>query len=172
MLPPSPLRPAHTADLPAILAIYNEAIAHTTAVYDYEPHTLAMREAWFAAKQAAGFPVWVAEVAGEVAGFAALGPFRAWQAYRYTVEHALYVAAPHRGQGLGKQLLAQLITSAQNMEMHAMVAGIDADNVASLKLHAQFGFQEVAHFHQVGYKFDRWLDLKFMELLLPAPPLP
>ncbi|MEM6519529.1 MAG: N-acetyltransferase family protein [Cyanobacteria bacterium P01_D01_bin.71] len=160
------IRPASEADLASILDIYNDAILNTTAVYDYAPHTLAMRQSWLAAKQQAALPVIVAELQGQVAGFGALGAFRAWQAYQYTVENSLYVAANHRGQGLGKQLLAHLIAAAEQMQFHAMVAGIDADNTISLKLHEQFGFQEVAHFHQVGYKFNRWLDLKFMQRLL------
>ena len=160
------IRPATVADLPSILDIYNDAILTTTAVYDYAPHTLDMREAWFVAKHQAGFPVLVAELQGTVAGFGALGHFRAWEAYRYTAENSLYVAPQYRGQGIGKQLLAQLLRAATELQLHAIVAGIDADNVASLKLHEQFGFQEVAHFPQVGYKFDRWLDLKFMQRLI------
>jgi L-amino acid N-acyltransferase YncA len=160
------IRPATTADLSAVLDIYNDAILNTTAVYDYAPHTLAMRQDWFASKCQAGFPVLVAEMQGEVAGFGALGHFRAWEAYRYTAENSLYVAPQHRGQGIGKQLLAQLLQAATEMQLHAIVAGIDADNAASLKLHEQFDFREVAHFPQVGYKFDRWLDLKFMQRLL------
>jgi len=163
------VRPATEADLPDILAIYNEAILNTTAVYDYTPHTLAMRRDWFAAKSRSGFPVIVTEVDGQVAGFGALGAFRTWEAYRYTAENSLYVAPDYRGQGLGKRLLAHLIETAEALQLHAIVAGIDADNTVSLKLHEQFGFREVAHFPQVGYKFDRWLDLKFMQRLLTAP---
>jgi phosphinothricin acetyltransferase len=162
------IRSATVADLPDILDIYNDAILNTTAVYDYAPHTLDMREAWFVAKRQAGFPVLVAELQGAVAGFGALGHFRAWEAYRYTAENSLYVAPQYRGQGIGKQLLAQLLEAATEMQLHAIVAGIDADNVASLKLHEQFGFREVAHFPQVGYKFDRWLDLKFMQRLIQS----
>ncbi len=160
------IRPATAADLPSILDIYNDAILNTTAVYDYAPHTLAMRESWFAAKREAGFPVLVAEIQGAVAGFGALGHFRAWEAYRYTAENSLYVAPQYRGQGIGKELLAELLQAAAALQLHAIVAGIDADNIVSLKLHEQFGFQEVAHFPEVGYKFDRWLDLKFMQRLL------
>jgi L-amino acid N-acyltransferase YncA len=162
------IRVAQAADLPAILEIYNEAIRNTTAVYDYTPHTLEMRQAWLEAKQAHGFPVFVVHLHGTVAGFGALGPFRAWEAYRFTVENSLYIAPQYRGQGLGKRLLAELIKTAQTMALHAIVAGIDADNTASLHLHRQFGFEEVGHFRQVGYKFDRWLDLTFMELILPT----
>lgn len=163
------IRQATAQDLPAMLAIYNEAILTTTAVYDYYPHTLAMRQAWYDAKVAAGLPVFVAEDAGEVVGFSSLGPFRAWAAYKYTVENSIYVAADHRGQGIGKLLLAPLIEAARRLEMHAIIAGIDATNLVSYRLHQSFGFVEVAHFREVGYKFGRWLDLKFLELLLETP---
>ncbi|GAB4137031.1 MAG: GNAT family N-acetyltransferase [Cyanobacteria bacterium J069] len=179
------VRPANTADIPGILSIYNDAILHTTAVYDYEPHTLEMRQAWFASKQAEGYPVLVA-VADAVAdaveadrenppqadeppailGYAALGPFRAWAAYQYTAESSVYVAAPTRGRGIGQRLLAPLIEAAKARGLHALIAGIDADNIASLRLHQRFGYEEVGTLRQVGYKFDRWLDLKFLELLL------
>ena len=162
-------RSAGELDLQDILNIYNEAILNTTAVYDYEPHTLAMRQAWFKAKQADDFPVLVAEQAGTVIGFGSLGWFRAWAAYCYTVENSIYVAAHSRGRGIGKQLLLALIEAARQREVHVIVAGIDADNVVSCRLHEKFGFQEVAHFHQVGYKFGRWLDLKCFELLLATP---
>ncbi|MDB9526374.1 GNAT family N-acetyltransferase [Oscillatoria sp. CS-180] len=157
------IRPAEESDLSAILDIYNDAILNTTAVYDYQPHTLSMRQNWFAAKQAGGFPVLVAELENHVAGFAALGTFRTWDAYRYTAENSVYVAPHCRGRGIGKRLLGRLIEEAQMMGLHAIVAGIDADNAVSLKLHEHYGFQEVAHFRQVGYKFDRWLDLKFLQ---------
>lgn len=160
------IRHALEEDLPGILAIYNDAILHTTAVYDYTPHTLEMRLAWLRAKQESDMPVFVADDTGRIAGFSALGPFRAWAAYRYTVENSIYVGPDDRGRGLGRLLLAPLIDAARTLGMHAIVAGVDADNQASYRLHRAFGFEEVAHFRQVGYKFDRWLDLKFLELLL------
>jgi L-amino acid N-acyltransferase len=160
------IRSATEADLPAILDIYNYAILLTTASYDYDPHTLEMRQAWYATKKGQGFPVFVADQNGRAIGFSALGPFRAWAAYQYTVELSIYVDVAHQNKGIGKQLMKPLIESARQMGMHTMVAGIDASNEASLRLHRCFGFREVAHFHQVGYKFGRWLDLKFMELLL------
>jgi phosphinothricin acetyltransferase len=166
------IRQATEQDLPAILAIYNDAILTTTAVYDYQPHTLAMRQAWYDAKVAGGWPLFVADDAGAVVGFSSLGPFRAWAAYKYTVENSVYVAADRRGQGIGKLLLPPLIDAARRMEMHAIIAGIDATNVASYRLHQSFGFVEVAHFREVGYKFGRWLDLKFLELLLATPHKP
>lgn len=165
---PVTIRSATEADLPEILQIYNEAILNTTAVYDYEPHTLAMRQHWFRAKQADNFPVLVADSQNAVLGFAALGLFRAWEAYRYTVENSIYVAPNHRGKGIGKQLLQALIHAAQTREFHVIVAGIDAENAISIQLHEQLGFRKVAHFQQVGYKFNRWLDLVFMQRILES----
>lgn len=166
------IRCATDADLPEMLAIYNEIILHTTAVYQYQTHTLEMRRVWYEGKLKEGYPVFVAESEGKVAGFSTFGPFRAWQAYKYTVENSVYVAADQRGKGIGKLLLMPLIEEAKEREMHAIIAGIDATNTVSLQLHHSLGFEEVAHFKQVGYKFGRWLDLKFLELLLDTPSLP
>jgi L-amino acid N-acyltransferase len=162
------VRIATEADLPGILNIYNEAILNTTAVYDYEPHTLAMRQEWFAGRKKDGYPVFVAVDGSDsgIVGFSSLGAFRNWAAYRYTVEDSVYVRADRHHRGIGKQLLAPTIEAAAAMGMHAIVAGIDATNEVSYRLHRHFGFAEVAHFRQVGYKFDRWLDLKFLELIL------
>jgi len=166
------IRPMKDADLPEILTIYNEIILHTTAVYDYKPHTIEMRQQWYEAKRKDHFPVFVAEENGRVSGFSSIGPFRAWAAYRYSVENSVYVAADRRGNGMGRLLLAPLIEAASVMGMHVMIASIDSSNEASLRLHRSFGFKEVAHFEQVGYKFGRWLDLKFLELILEGPENP
>lgn len=160
------VRQATIQDLPRLLEIYNEVIVHTTAVYDYEPHTLDMRRQWFEAKQQQGFPVFVAEENDVIEGFSSIGPFRAWAAYKYSVENSIYVAASARGKGVGKLLMPPLIEAAKEMGLHTIIAGIDASNEASIKLHRHFGFEEVAHFKQVGWKFDRWLDLKFLQLIL------
>jgi len=160
------IRQAEPKDLPTILEIYNEIIVHTTAVYDNTPHTIQMRTAWFEAKKAENFPVYVAIHNDEVCGFSSIGPFRNWAAYKYTVENSVYVDTRFRGRGIGKMLMIPLIQAAKERNMHAVVAGIDATNSASLHLHQVFGFQQVAHFKQVGYKFGKWLDLIFMELLL------
>lgn len=160
------IRRATEQDLPAMLEIYNDIILHTTAVYDYEPHTIGMRKQWWQAKQEQGFPVFAAEEEGRLLGFSSIGPFRAWAAYRYTVENSVYVAAHARGKGIGKKLIPPLIEAAIASGMHTIVAGIDASNEASIRLHEHFGFREVGTFRQVGWKFDRWLDLKFLQLIL------
>ncbi len=166
------IRPALEQDLEAMLEIYNDVIVNTTAVYDYQPHTLEMRRQWFRIKEAQGFPVFVAAGDGKVVGFSSIGPFRAWAAYKYSVENSVYVAADQRGKGIGKLLIAPLIDASVQLNMHTIIAGIDATNEASIMLHRSFGFKEVAHFKQVGYKFGRWLDLTFMQLLLKTPEQP
>lgn len=153
-------------DLPQMLDIYNDIILHTTAVYDYEPHTIEMRRAWFKSKQEQGMPVFVAKNEDRIVGFSSIGSFRAWAAYKYSVENSVYVATEQRGKGIGKLLLPPLIDAARKMKLHTIIAGIDATNEASIKLHECFGFKEVAYFKEVGWKFERWLDLKFMQLIL------
>lgn len=159
-------REAVKGDLPQMLEIYNDLILHTTAVYSNDPHTLEMRTEWFETKQKQGFPIFVAEENRCILGFATFGPFRSWPGYIHTVENSVYVAAPARGKGIGKQLLQKLIEAARGLNLHVMIAGIDADNIASIELHRQFGFVEAAHLKEVGFKFGRWLDLKLMQLIL------
>lgn len=160
------IRKATENDLQQILDIYNDAILNTTAVYDYELHTLEMRKQWFETKQQQGFPVFVAEDNGEVLGFSSIGPFRAWAAYKYSVENSIYVKSGQRGKGIGKLLMQPLIDAAKEMKLHTIIAGIDADNKLSIEFHKQFGFEEVGYFKEVGWKFDRWLDLVFMQLIV------
>lgn len=160
------IRPAAPADLPAILAIYNDAVLNTTASYDLEPSTLEQRAAWFDERARQGFPVIVAEASGVVVGFGSYGKFRDKPGYRHTVEHTVYVAPGRRGEGVGRALVAELIALARAQGKHAMVGGVDSENEGSLRFHLAMGFAEVARFHQVGHKFDRWLDIIFVELLL------
>lgn len=166
------IRTAREEDLPAILDIYNHVILNTAAVYHYEAHTLEMRKAWYDTRVQGGYPVFVAESEGKLAGFSSYGPFRPWPAYKYTVENSVYVAEGQRGKGIGGLLMEPLIQHARGKDMHAIIAVIDADNDASVQLHRRFGFGEVGHFKQVGYKFGRWLNLIFMELLLDTPAHP
>ncbi|MDF2190243.1 GNAT family N-acetyltransferase [Paraflavitalea sp. CAU 1676] len=166
------IRIAEETDLPEILTIYNDIIVNTTAVYDYNAHTPAMRKQWWDTKVQQGFPVFVAVEDGKVVGFSSIGPFRAWAAYKYSVENSIYVAADQRGKGIGKLLMPPLIEAARQLNMHTILAGIDASNDASVKLHESFGFKEVALFREVGYKFGKWLDLKFLQLVLETPANP
>jgi len=166
MFLPITLRDATAADLPGILEIYNDAILTTTSVYSEKPHTLEMRETWFNERKQSGFPVMVAVQDGKVVGFATYGHFRVWPCYRYTVEHSVYVHRDSRGQGISKLLLSEVIGYARKAGMHAMIAGVDSENDISLKLHLQYGFEQVARFKEVGFKFNRWLDLIFLELIL------
>jgi L-amino acid N-acyltransferase len=166
------IRHATDADLPAILVIYNHAVEHTTAVFDYRPQTLDTRREWFRAKQAASLPVFVAADGDRVLGFASYGPFRAWPAYKYSVELSVYVDAGARRRGLGADLVRAVIADARARDLHVVIAGITADNDISLRLHERLGFREVAHIPQVGYKFGRWLDLKFLQLVLEGPSHP
>lgn len=160
------LRTAIESDLPILLDIYNDVIVNTTAVYDYQPHTLEMRKQWFDTKRQQGIPVWLVEEEGKVLGFGTYGPFRAWAAYQYSVENSIYVEAEARGKGVGSMLLAAIIEEAGRQGMHTMLAGIDASNEVSIALHRKFGFEQVALFREVGWKFDRWLDLVFLQLML------
>ncbi|HEY0549219.1 MAG TPA: GNAT family N-acetyltransferase [Verrucomicrobiae bacterium] len=167
------VRPATRTDLPEILAIYNEAVLNTAASYDYEPRTLEQRVAWFETHAEQRLPVFVAvDAQARVAGWSSLSRYHDRVGYRFTVENSVYVAAPMRGQGVGTLLLPPLIESAQALGLRAIIAAIDAENAASIRLHARFGFVQVGHFQQVGFKFGRWLDVVYMEkLLIPASEL-
>ncbi|MEY2407869.1 MAG: L-amino acid N-acyltransferase [Verrucomicrobiota bacterium] len=160
------VRPATAADLPGILEIYNEAVLNTTASYDYEPRTLEHRAQWFEERQRDNYPILVAEDLGAIVGWSALNPFHARIGYRFTSENSVYVAAGRRGQGIGHALLGPLLEAGKARGLHAILAVIDAENTASIALHARFGFEKVGHFKQTGYKFGRWLDVVYMEKLL------
>lgn len=160
------IRPAGEADLPAILAIYNAVIATTTAVYSEAPVTLEDRQGWLESKRRRGFPVIVAEADGRVAGFGAFDDFRAWPCYRHTVEHSVHVDAACRGRGVGRALVEALLAEAKARGLHRMIAGIDADNAVSIGLHRALGFTSAGVLTEVGRKFDRWLDLAFMQKAL------
>lgn len=158
---------------PEILEILNEAIVNSTAIYDYQPRTMANMETWFEAKQRGSFPViGVFEDDGKLAGFASYGSFRAFPAYKYSVEHSIYVRKDKRGQGLGKLLLTEIIKLAQRQDYHTLIGVIDATNETSIRLHQQAGFAECASIKQAGYKFGRWLDVVYYQLILPTPAVP
>lgn len=160
------IREALEEDLPTILEIMNDAILNSTAIYAYDARTSEFINNWFKSKQRDGLPVIVAEDQDKTIAFGSFGTFRAWDAYKYSAEHSIYVAKNLRGRGVGGDLLQQLIKLAKKQGFHTLIAGIDANNEASLRLHSKFSFVEVGRFREVGYKFDRWLDLIFMQLLL------
>jgi phosphinothricin acetyltransferase len=160
------VRDATRRDLPEILDIYNEVIRNSTAVYSEIEFTPARGDSWFDAKIAQGFPVIVAHAEMSVVGFGTFGEFRAWPCYGHTVEHSVHIRADRRGLGVGRALVVELIARAKAMQKHVMIAGIDADNAISIRLHRNLGFRQAGHFHEVGFKFGRWLDLVFLELPL------
>ena len=157
----------------AILAIMNDAIVSSTALYDYMPRELTSMTGWFDSKLGGGFPVWGAEdEGGQLLGFATYGTFRAWPAYKYSVEHSVYVQQASRGRGVGKALMQRLIESATEQQLHVMVGGIDAGNERSVAFHQRLGFSHAGTIKQAGFKFGRWLDLAFYQLTLPTPHAP
>lgn len=161
------IRPTVGDDLPDILRIYNHAVMHTAATYDYEPQTLEARAAWFSQMREGGFPVLTAVADGDkVVGWSAAGTFRQKIGYRFTVENSVYVDPQWQGRGIGRALMVRLIEACRERGYHAIVAGIDSESAESILLHESLGFEFVGTFRQVGRKFDRWLDAVFMELLL------
>ncbi len=163
----------HEVHAQSILDILNEAIENSTAIYDYRPRPLSSMEGWFKTKAAGEFPViGVESEEGQLLGFASYGTFRAWPAYKYTVEHSVYVHKNHRGQGLGLKLMRELIAVATAQERHVLVGGVDAANEASIALHRKLGFVHAGTIKQAGFKFGRWLDLAFYQLTLETPLAP
>jgi len=160
------IRYACKDDCAAIAEIYNHAVVHTAAIWNDQIVDIDNRIAWYEARQLLGYPVLVSEENGVITGYASFGDWRAFDGFRHTVEHSVYVHPQHQGKGLGRQLLTRLIREAKRVGKHVMVAGIESQNAASLKLHASLGFITTAQMPQVGTKFGRWLDLTFMQLQL------
>ena len=161
------IREAGPQDIAGILAIYNDAVAHSTAVWNVTVVDAANRAAWLADRQRAGYPVLVAvDAQAMVLGYASFGDWRAFDGYRHTVEHSVYVRHDRQGAGIGKALMQALIARARALGKHAMVAGIEARNTGSIRLHEGLGFVRVGLLPQVGTKFGTWLDLTFLQLLL------
>lgn len=157
----------------AILTILNEAIVNSTALYDYHPRPPEAMQTWFQAKRAGNFPViGLVDEAGALLGFGSYGTFRAWPAYKYSVEHSIYIRADQRGHGFGRILLQNLIEQAEQQHYHALIGAIDSTNQGSIALHEKLGFVRVGTFPQIGFKFGRWLDVAFYQFTLPTPTQP
>lgn len=157
----------------AILALFNHAIAHSTALYDYQPREPDFMVDWFASKRAHGSPVLGAvDKDGHLLGFASWGAFRDYPANKYTVEHSVYVHEDYQRRGLARKLMQALIERARAADLHVMIGCIDTANQGSIALHEQLGFTHAATLPQIGFKFGRWLDVAFYQLILDTPQQP
>lgn len=156
-----------------ILEIFNEAILNSTALFDYTVRTRAYMAEWFASKEKEGFPViGIVGANDELLAFGTYGPFRRWPAYHYSIEHSVYVKKEHRGKGFGKRVLEAIVRKAEEQGYHTIVAGICSENVESIEMHRKQKFEFVGRVKEAGYKFNRWLDLDFYQLLLKTPRRP
>ena len=160
------IRAATINDIPALLAIVNYNILNTSAIYDYEPKSLPEMQQWFRDKQNGGWPVLIAETNGQMEGYATYGTFRFKEGYKFTIEHSVYVSHEHNGKGIGGKLLEELIVLAKEQGYHTMIGCIDADNGGSIAFHKKYGFTEAGLLKESAFKFDKWLDLLFMQLIL------
>jgi len=167
------IRQCNEKQLPEILEILNDAILHSTALYDYKPRTMENMQTWYTAKQQGNYPViGIFDAEDQLLGFASYGSFRNWPAYKYSVEHSVYIRSDRRGEGLGRILLREIIKRAQEQDYHVLIGGIDASNTASIRLHEKEGFVFSGTIQQAGYKFGKWLDLSFYQLILKTPENP
>jgi L-amino acid N-acyltransferase len=162
------IRDAELKDLEGMLTIYNDVLETSTSIFSDTRRTQEEQRRWFDDRRQQGWPVLVACREDVLVGYATYGPFRTWPGYRHTVENSIYLAPSARGQGLGTQLLGMLLQRAQTQQLHAVIAGIDGENVGSMRLHEKLGFTKVAQLKEVGRKFDRWLDLVFYQRLLSS----
>jgi phosphinothricin acetyltransferase len=166
------IRDAVEADFEQITVIYNEVLRTSTAIYNDRPATVEERISWWRSRLAQGYPVLVASDAAQVAGFATFGDFRSWPGYRFTVEGTVHIRADSRGQGVGRELLNAIIAQAGTLGKHVMIAGVDSENAASLRFLERFGFERAGCLREVGYKFDRFLDLVFLQYWITPPTRP
>jgi L-amino acid N-acyltransferase YncA len=166
-------REANARDAEGITAIYNDAVLHTTAIWNEQVVDVTNRMSWLADRQKTGYPVLVAvDDEDAVLGYASFGDWRAWDGYRHTAEHSVYVRTDRHGLGIGEALLRALMHSAQQLGKHVLVAGIEANNQASIQLHHKLGFEHAGHLKQVGAKFGQWLDLVFLQKTLDTRSAP
>ena len=169
----NPIDCTHQRHASQILDVFNEAILNSTALFDYKPRAPESMAAWFQAKAAGRFPViGIEDLGGKLLGFASYGTVRAWPAYKYSVEHSVYVHKDHRGQGIGRILVRELIAAAQAQDYHMLIGGIEAANTGSIALHESLGFTHSGTVREAGFKFGRWLDLSFYQLILQSPSSP
>jgi len=167
------IKPFTKAQLPEILEIFNDAILNSTCMYEYKPRTLEDMIKWYDDKVKGNYPlIGLFDKQGTLLGFGTYGPFRVRPAYKYTIEHSVYIRADMRGKGYGKILLKEIIECAIREDYHTIVAGIDADNKISIILHEKSGFEFAGTIKQAGFKFNRWLDLSFYQLILKTPIAP
>ena len=157
------IRDAVEEDFDEIIAIYNEVLTNTTAIYNDRPTTCEERIAWWRMRQEQGYPVLVATDGSSIAGFGTFGDFRPWPGYRFTVEGTIHIHSSSRGQSVGTEILKVLVVRASALGKHVMIAGVDSENSASLRFLERFGFERVGLLREVGYKFDRFLDLVFLQ---------
>lgn len=160
------IRPATAEDMSSVLEIVNHEILNSTSIYDYEPRTLGQQIAVFKDKKDHNCPFIVAEKNNAIVGFGTYGPFRFKEAYKFTVEHSVYVHKDYTGNGIGSTLLKELIEMARLQKMHAMIGVIDSENTGSISFHERLGFKRAGQLKETGYKFNRWLDSVFVELIL------
>ena len=160
------IRPALTSDLPQLLEILNAAILNSTAVYEYETWSLDKMSVWYESRLSEGFPLIVFEEENKVVGYATFGAFRKRVAYRFTVEHSVYVHEKFRARGMGKELLTELISLAISHGARSMIGVVDATNARSIAFHKKHGFQEAGLLREVGHKFDMWLDIALLQRML------
>jgi L-amino acid N-acyltransferase len=163
------IRDAVEADFDEIRAIYNEIVLNSTATYNDRPASLEARIAWWRSRDQQGYPVLVAAHESQVVGFASFGDFRSWPGYRFTVEVTIYIHSASRGLGIGTVLLTELVSRARNLGKHSMIAAVDSENAESLRFLNRFGFEQVGYLPQVGFKFDRFLDLVLLQYRLAQP---
>jgi phosphinothricin acetyltransferase len=163
------IRDAVLADFDQITAIYNEILTNSTAIYNDRPATREDRIAWWRGRQKQGYPMLVATGGSRIAGFATFGDFRSWPGYRFTVEGTVHIDSGSRGQGIGTELLKTLIVRAKALGKHTMIAGVDSENAASLRFLERLGFQRVGRLQEVGFKFNRFLNLVFLQYWITPP---
>lgn len=160
------IRQANNDDMSSVLEIVNYEILNTTAIWDYDIRTLAQQETILKEKNENSFPFLIAEKEGKIIGFGTYGTFRHKIGYRFTVEHSVYVHKDYHGNGVGSILLKELIEIAKTQKLHTMIGVIDSENLGSIAFHKKLGFKEVGHIKETGFKFNRWLDSVFLQILL------